>query len=271
MSNCIIKTVFIALVVALTGLSVPNIAQGGQYAHGDFDKDGDVDFADFLVFANNFGKPISQQTFAETTMDTVLVTVRDTITVANEQDKNIGVQVGKMFGYWRINYEIPNPLGTAFNKEKKDAFLFHHVNGIDDNTAYGKPIDHRIISPFADTERETKVTYLPSEDKYVLTDRKHIGIKELTYNMSKTGSHDLEIKFSIEYEPRPDMTKLINASYATPNSPSYSTINEPVIIVDYMRVFIKNENRYIYLIPLNGGLMPCSRQEYMNTSEWANR
>lgn len=271
MSNCVIKTIFIALLTVLAGLSMPHIAQGEQYAQGDFDKDGDVDFADFLVFANNFGKPITQQTFAETETDTVIVTVRDTVTVTDAQDKNTGVQVGKMFGYWMIQYEIPNHLGPAFNKEKKDAFLFHHTNGLDENTAYGKPINHRFISPFAHTEKETKVTYLPDEDKYILIDRKHIGIKELTYQMSKTGMYDLEIKFSIEYETLPDMSKLINLSYATPASVSWKTINEPIVKVDYMRVFIETENRYVNLIPINGGLMPCSRQEYMNTSERANR
>ena len=130
---------FWLVLAILIGLLCPVLAQGEQFAQGDFDRDGDVDFADFLIFANNFGKPITQQTLAETTSDTVVVTVRDTITVT--QDQTAGVKLGQVFGYWMVSYKIPNHLGRSFDKEKKDAFLFHHTNGPDENTVYGKPIN----------------------------------------------------------------------------------------------------------------------------------
>ena len=260
---------FWLVLAILIGLLCPVLAQGEQFAQGDFDRDGDVDFADFLIFANNFGKPITQQTLAETTTDTVVVTVRDTITVT--QDQTAGIKLGQMFGYWLVEYKITNPNGEAFGKEKNDAFLFHHTNGSDKNTVYGKSINHNIVAPFALPEKEAKVTYLPFEDTYTLTHKKHIGIKELTLYTtgsytSKTGLHDLEIKFSIEHEIRDDMTKLLNN---IPNLPPewYKTISEPVVKIEYMRVFINTENRYVYLDAVNGGLRPCSRNEYMRLSE----
>lgn len=52
---------------------------------GDLDLDGDVDFSDFLTFAQNFGKSGSAPTPLEpvviTTIDTVIVTVRDTFEI----------------------------------------------------------------------------------------------------------------------------------------------------------------------------------------------
>ena len=258
---------FWLVLAILIGLLCPVLAQGEQFAQGDFDRDGDVDFADFLIFANNFGKPITQQTLAETTTDTVVVTVRDTITVT--QDQTAGIKLGQMFGYWLVDYEIPHER-SALVKKRKDAFLFHHTNGSYKNTVYGKSINHNIVAPFANTDYEAKVTYLPSEDKYILIHKEHIGFSVLENNTSEpTGVlHDLEIKFSIEHEIRDDMSKLINSrSYKTPESKSYKTIYEPVVKIEYMRVFVSIQNRYVYLDAVNGGLRPCSRNEYMRLSE----
>ena len=251
---------FWLVLAILIGLLCPVLAQGEQFAQGDFDRDGDVDFADFLIFANNFGKPITQQTLAETTSDTVVVTVRDTITVT--QDQTAGVKLGQVFGYWMVSYKIRNHLGRSFDKEKKDAFLFHHTNGPDENTVYGKSINHNIEAPFADTEKEAKITYLPHEDKYILTDKKHMGFGELEYNLSKSGMNDLEIKFSIEYEIRDDMTKLLNGSFL----PTV-TIKEPIVKVEYIRLLIETENRVVDFEPIGVGLRPCSRDEYMYLSD----
>ena len=257
---------FWLVLAILIGLLCPVLAQGEQFAQGDFDRDGDVDFADFLIFANNFGKPITQQTLAETTTDTVVVTVRDTITVT--QDQTAGVKLGQVFGYWMVSYKIRNHLGRSFDREKKDAFLFHHTNGPDENTVYGKPINHTILAPFADTEMEAKITYLPDEDKYILTDKEHMGFGELEYNLSKSGMNDLEIKFSIEYEIRDDMSHLLNRNtYKTPESISYTTMNEPIVKVEYIRLLIKTENRVVDFEPIGVGLRPCSREEYMRLSD----
>ena len=250
------------LVLAITaGLSLTNTATAQQYAL-DLDGDGNVDFADFIFFTEHFGKAMFDQPLAE------VVTVRDTVIITNEQDQTAGVKLGQIFGYWLVDYEIPHER-SALVKKRKDAFLFHHTNGSDKNTVYGKSINHGTESTFAHPEKEAKVTYLPFEDQYILIHKEHIGFSVLENNTSepKTGVlHDLEIKFSIEHEIRDDMTKLLNN---IPNLPPewYKTISEPVVKIEYMRVFVSIENRYVYLNPVNSGLRPCSRDEYIRLFE----
>ena len=89
-----------------------------------------------------------------------------------------------------------------------------------------------------------------------------MGFGELEYNLSKSGMNDLEIKFSIEYEIRDDMTKLLNGSF----SPTI-TMNEPIVKVEYIRLLIKTENRVVDFEPIGVGLRPCSRDEYMYLSD----
>ena len=253
------------LVLAITaGLSLTNTATAQQYALCDLNRDGNVDFADFIFFTEHFGKAMFDQPLAE------VITVRDTVIITNEQDQTAGIKLGQVFGYWMVSYKIPNHLGRSFDKEKKDAFLFHHTNGPDENTVYGKSINHNIVAPFADTEMEAKITYLPDEDKYILTDKAHMGFGELEYNLSKSGmnENDLEIKFSIEYEIRDDMSHLLNSNtYKTPESISYTTINEPIVKVEYIRLLIKTENRVVDFEPIGVGLRPCNRDEYMSLSD----
>ncbi len=66
MFNGVINCVFLLLVSI-------SVSHADHIAQGDFDQDGDVDFADFLVFANNFNKPISEQTLVQHSPDTVVV------------------------------------------------------------------------------------------------------------------------------------------------------------------------------------------------------
>jgi len=77
---------------------------------GDLDRDGDVDFDDFFMFADNFGKTGSPET--ETVYDTVTVEVQqvvtryDTLTI-----EHVTVYDTVIYGREEIRYEPPPPLG----------------------------------------------------------------------------------------------------------------------------------------------------------------
>ena len=89
------------LLLVITGLS-----QADHLPKGDLDGDGDVDFADFIIFSGNFDKPDYLQSKQPHTLDTIYVentvVVRDTISVYNS---DAGVRAGRMLGYWYLNFE----------------------------------------------------------------------------------------------------------------------------------------------------------------------
>lgn len=73
-----IRLFFILILVCLV---FPFTVQADHIAKGDLDGDGDVDFADFLLFVKNFESPHDQQERVIHTVDTVRVSRVDTFTV----------------------------------------------------------------------------------------------------------------------------------------------------------------------------------------------
>ena len=87
----------LTLLVCLVAIPIAIFANAHEPYQGDFDLDGDVDFADFLTFASNYGKtggsttPSNRvDTVRVTRVDTVRVVVRDTIYIDSGNGGNPG-------------------------------------------------------------------------------------------------------------------------------------------------------------------------------------
>ena len=77
------------LLVCLVAIPIAIFANAHEPYQGDFDLDGDVDFADFLTFASNYGKT-GGSTTPSNRVDTVRVVVRDTIYIDSGSGGNTG-------------------------------------------------------------------------------------------------------------------------------------------------------------------------------------
>lgn len=265
------KQIFsIACVITLVALAFLVSSVLGQHiAQGDFDKDGDVDFADFLVFSNNFGKSITEQTLMP--LDTIVV--RDTIIVNNVLDVEAGKRAGRMLGFWYLNYEyhwnVPNG---------KEIYEFDRVfffTSIDDTTnkdgeyvVRGRHLYTDNLE-YAGSMKKVSVVYSPSEQQYILTAENGIYIPMgLT-----TGLYDLECKFHFESEIHPDMTDRLN-TYIDRYS---RELPEPTVKIESLVAIEEREGRtsgsYVttvrrvvmphIFIPVNDGLRRSNRQEFM--------
>lgn len=97
------KCLFIAIFVLL--LFAPGLAV--DHIPGDIDEDGDVDFSDFLILAQNFGKgggAVGPRTVTITLRDTVTQAVRDTVWVTAP-----GTTTSGDIYETRTVWENPNP------------------------------------------------------------------------------------------------------------------------------------------------------------------
>ena len=81
----------LTLLVCLVAIPIAIFANAHEPYQGDFDLDGDVDFADFLTFASNYGKT-GGSTTPINRVDTVRVVVRDTIYIDSGSGGNTGTQ-----------------------------------------------------------------------------------------------------------------------------------------------------------------------------------
>ena len=234
-------------------------------AQGDFDKDGDVDFADFIVFSNNFGKPITQQTLVKYTVDTIIV--RDTITVNNTFDSEAGKRAGRMLGFWYLNFQY-----RQNNKiyEYDRVFFFTHIdpepNEDGEYNVYGKYYISENME-YAMAVINVVVTYSQSDQKYVLTAKDGIYIPG---NWKE--SFDLECKFHFEDMTHPDMTDRLNSRIGEHARP----LPEPTAQVEYIVAFKERKVRidayrtltrkdvqpYVFT-PVNDGLRRANRDEFM--------
>ena len=79
----------LTLLVCLVAIPIAIFANAHEPYQGDFDLDGDVDFADFLTFASNYGKT-GGSTTPSNRVDTVRVVVRDTIYIDSGNGGNTG-------------------------------------------------------------------------------------------------------------------------------------------------------------------------------------
>ena len=82
-------------------MATANIAEA---IDGDLDLDGDVDFQDFLILVQNFGKqgppsPARTDTIYVTKTDTVFITVRDTIYI--EEGTPVIPYDRDLYKHWR--------------------------------------------------------------------------------------------------------------------------------------------------------------------------
>ena len=79
----------LTLLVCLVAIPIAIFANAHEPYQGNFDLDGDVDFADFLTFASNYGKT-GGSTTPSNRVDTVRVVVRDTIYIDSGSGGNTG-------------------------------------------------------------------------------------------------------------------------------------------------------------------------------------
>ena len=250
MLNCIIKVVFLLLVFMA-------VAQADHIAQGDFDGDGDVDFADFIVFANNFNKPIYDQTLVQHNPDTVVV--RDTVTVSNPVPySDEGMRAGRMLGFWYLNYEIRTVKGPLIIYEYDRVFFFNKIsetpNADGEYTVHGR-LFSTSSQTFVARVKRVSVTYDKSEGKYILTG---IGAMDIP---TRSTLYDLQCKFHFEDEIHEDMTLRING---TLDWSSLDKLPEPTAKIEHVRAVDKNGKVLSYnFVPVNDGLRRANRQEFM--------
>ena len=257
------------VVLLVSGLSP---IQAEHFAQGDFDKDGDVDFADFLVFSNNYGKPITQQTLVKHTLDTIIV--RDTITVNNISDSEAGKRAGRMLGFWYLNYEYRWVLPDVIEKyyEYEIAFIFTTIDPVPNEDG-----EYSVHGKFLDSDdeesahiRNVTVFYSQSEQKYILRAPKAISVVQ-TFEL-----YELECAFRFEDNVHPDMTDRLNSRIDRYTN----KIPEPTAIIDYVvairlkelrptsssyETITKREVTNAKIRPINDGLRRANREEFMTT------
>ena len=254
------------LIALLALLAIRAESQSHHIAQGDFDRDGDVDFADFLVFSNNYGKPITQQTLVS--VDTV--TVRDTITVTNILDSEAGKRAGRMLGYWYLNYEhyqggtvFPGGDKLAGMYEYKRVFIFNHIdpepNAEGEFAVHGRTFVSYGIDDTPGTVPRATVTYSKSQQRYVLEAR--IIYKHTLPN----GLYDMECTFYFEDEERQDMYYRLNGDYkgAYPFRIVEPTVKVESIVAIGKTVSGRRKVMDWVFTPINDGLRRISRYEFM--------
>ena len=97
------------LLVCLVAIPIAIFANAHEPYQGDFDLDGDVDFADFLTFASNYGKT-GGSTTPINRVDTVRVVVRDTIYIESGSGGNTGGGGGGNTGTQTDSLDVPTGL-----------------------------------------------------------------------------------------------------------------------------------------------------------------
>ena len=131
---------------------------------GDLDLDGDVDFADFLLFSSNFGKtgpvPTSTPTQPTDRIVTVTVTVRDTIYISSGSGGSGSPQEERaenMLGFWQFQ---------EYTNLKTRYYIIGYIN-------YNKPNDNGELFYWGSTNLNTIVggIYFPNRDQYGLLDQ----------------------------------------------------------------------------------------------------
>ena len=99
---------------------------------GDLDLDGDVDFRDFLTFAENFGRsgPVPTSGGTSTRVVTVTETIRDTVYIGSDESPR-RQRAENLLGFW--TFEVPG-IDTSFD------FLFGHLGEPDHENLGGEII-----------------------------------------------------------------------------------------------------------------------------------
>ena len=129
---------------------------------GDLDLDGDVDFADFLLFSNNFGKtgpvPTSTPTQPTERIVTVTVTVHDTVYISSGGSGSPQEErAQEMLGFWQFQ---------EYTSLKTRYYIIGYIN-------YNRPNDNGELFYWGSTNINTIVggIYFPNRNQYGLLDQ----------------------------------------------------------------------------------------------------
>ena len=142
--------------------------QSDHIAEGDFDRDGDVDFTDYLIFANNFGKSYTTQTkvphldvvqivVRDTLYRTITHTIRDTITEIRLVNRELPrPEIRIEGGGWRLpRFEL-----QAVLEDVRDVFserlMYPYVSNI--------AVRHHLDGPFLRAHRTSDGSYIVGLD-----------------------------------------------------------------------------------------------------------
>ena len=169
-----------ALIALLALLAIR--AESHHIAQGDFDRDGDVDFSDFIVFANNFGKYWKNETEITVVKHEVF---RDTLVIHDKFDSEAGKRAARMLGFWYLNYEY-----RWNNKvyEYDRVFIFNRIapgpNNEGEFTVHGRYHDSNNMD-YAIAIDIVEVTYSKNEERYILRARAAMSVPQTSdlYNM----------------------------------------------------------------------------------------
>ncbi len=201
------------------------------FAICDLNRDGTVDFADFIFFANNFGKPLSQQPM--TTLDTIVVTTTDTIKIFDRSNADAGIRAGRIMGFWHFKFRIYHPDNKTifwdYNRLYCVNTIADHPDENGEYTAYAvyrgggqRFDDNNVLIP------EIEIKYNKSTGQYVLWHSSGAS-------MPHREKGDLQIFFQIKPETNDDMTRI-----------TFKKMLEYSSIVDSMRIAYPKGRPYQY-------------------------
>ena len=267
----------LCLATGIFVLLLSSVAYPHHLPKGDLNGDGQVDFADFLIFADNFDKPYHLQSIQPHHI--INVVVRDTIVVKEVvHDNDAGIRAGRMLGYWYLNYQYATPGARKWNFNSQ--YIFQRVsktpNADGEFTVYGKAPVFADDNPnsYATAIHDVTVTYIKSEDKYVLRAEADAPLRSITLQEQirrandpdfKGTLADLEVKFSIRYGNQRDMTVKLAPYWADTEYAWH--LEEPIIEIDYVKAIDLNDPNRVFdkdfYIPINDGFRRCSREEFM--------
>ena len=247
---------FASVIIAIALFILAPYVWGHHMIQGDFDRDGDVDFSDFTVFANNFGKYWNREQGMTFVKHEVF---RDTLVIHDQFGTEAGKRAARMLGYWYLNFEY-----RYNNKiyEYDRVFIFNRIspepNADGEYTVYGRNQSSN-DTDFAITVGRISVTYDKSTQRYILKDDGGLYVAHDWQNL-----YDLECTFHFENEIHEDMVERLSTHYR-------KTITEPTAQVESIVAITKvptNSNRPtrvmpFVLKPINDGLRRASRYEFM--------
>ena len=189
----------------------------------DLNRDGAVDFADFIFFAKYFNTPLHQQ--PTVAIDTIVVTKTETIKIFDTADGDAGIRAGKLIGYWRFSKRLYHPSNKTIHWTTIYDIHFNAVSDVPgedgEYTVYGSPftnfyhLDHNnvvINTPFS-------VKYNEETEQYILWGEDQAGMP----HRSSTGH--LQVFFKIQNRINDDLTQILHAK-----------LIEQTVIADSMRI-----------------------------------
>ena len=247
-------------IIATTLFILASYVWGHHMIQGDFDRDGDVDFSDFTVFAQNFSKYWNREQGMTFVKHEVF---RDTLVIHDQFGTEAGKRAARMLGFWYLNYEY-----RYNNKiyEYDRVFIFNRIdpepNADGEYTVHGRNQSSENIDVAISVGRVT-VKYDKNTQRYVLKDDGGLYVAH-SYDL-----FDLECTFHFEDKIHQDMWDRLNRANYRGNYPFL--LPEPTAQVESIVAITKvptGSNRRtevmpFVLTPINDGLRRASRYEFM--------